>query len=196
MDDFGPRALVAYDQCGYRELREEVDKRKKQSGSDPAWQDWFENMRDLVSLMEKQVPLSAEQIADPAKIPYWLGPFNLAPKATKSQSFLQFLVDLLYHDTSAEAHLKPGGRFMAGGILLADIAPEEIRKQIENRAIHQYKFRHYCRTVLVLLGITSEVELYCEMNNQEQLAKVWTTLAGYNPDTEDVYKMRYQTLLG
>lgn len=78
MDDFGPRALD-YDQCGYRETREQVDKTRKQYGADPEWQGWFEDMQDLVSLMEKQVPLSADQIADPSQIPYWLAPSPLAP---------------------------------------------------------------------------------------------------------------------
>jgi hypothetical protein len=195
MDDLVPRAL-AFDQCGYRELREEVDKRKKQNANDPEWQDWFEDMRDLVSLMEKQIPLSAEQMNDPTEIPYWLGPFKLAQKPTKSQAFLQTLEDLLYHDTSAEAHLKPGGLFMSGSILFSDIFSEELRERVETRTIHQYKFWQYCRTVLTLLGIVSEIELYCKMNNHEQLAKVWTTLAGYNADTKDVYEARYQALLG
>jgi hypothetical protein len=195
MDDFGPRAL-AYDQCGYRELREQVDKMRKQKADDPEWQDWFHDMWDLASLMEKQIPLTTSQIADPSSIDYWLAPYKLARQPTKSQSFLKFLEDLLYHDTSAEAHLKPGGLFMSGSILLADIAPEELRRVIENRTIHQYKFRQYCRTVLTLLGIASEIELYCKMNNHEQLTKVWTILAGYNADTKDVYEARYQALLG
>ena len=139
MDDLGPRAL-AYDQCGYRETCEQVEKMREQYEADPEWRDWFEEMRDLISMMEKQVPLSPDQIVDPSKIPYWLAPHKLAKQPTnnKSQDFLQFLEQLVYHDTSAEAHLKPGGLFMAGSILLAEIAPEEIRKQIENRSIHRF----------------------------------------------------------
>jgi hypothetical protein len=79
--------------------------------------------------------------------------------------------------------------------VLADIASEELREKIENRTIHQYKFRPYCRTVLTVLGIVSEVELCCKLNNQEQLVRVWTILAGYNPDTKDVYEARYRALL-
>jgi hypothetical protein len=195
MDDFGRRAL-AYDQCGYRETREQVDKMRKQYGADPEWQGWFEDMQDLISLMEKQIPLTAEQIADPSKIGYWLAPFKLAQQPTKSQTFLQFLNDLIYHDTSAQAHLKPGGLFMAGSVLLAEMAPEEIRKQIEQRNIHQYKFQQYCRTVVTLLGIASEIEMYCKLDNSEQLLKLWALLAGYNADAKDVYETRYQAMLG
>jgi len=56
-------------------------------------------------------------------------------------------------------------------------------------------FPHYCRTVLTVLGIVSEIELYCKLNNREQLLRVWTTLAGLHADTKDVYQVRYQGLL-
>ena len=48
---------------------------------------------------------------------------------------------------------------------------------------------------MTLLGIASEIEVYCKLNNREQFAKVWTLLAGYNPDAKDVYQMRYQAPL-
>jgi hypothetical protein len=195
MDDLGPRAL-AFDQCGYRELGEEINRMKARYGSDPDWQPWFQDMQDLMTMMEQQVQMTPAQKANPANIPYWLTPFKLAKQPGKSQSFLQFLEQLLYHDTSAEAHLKPGGLFASGSFLLKDIAPEHIKRQLENRTIHQYKFRHLCRTVVALLGIVSEIELFGRFGNHEQLAKVWTLLAGYNADAKDVYEMKYRQLLG
>ena len=51
------------------------------------------------------------------------------------------------------------------------------------------------RTVLTVLGIVSEIELYCKLNNREQLLRVWTTLAGLHADTKDVHQVRYQGLL-
>jgi hypothetical protein len=195
MDDFGPRALE-FDQVGYREICEEVEKRRRQDGNDPDWQDWFRDMDELKRLMQKQIPMTSAQMANPSsEIDYWLAPYKLSKKTTKSQAFLQFLEQLIYHDTSAESHLKPGGLFAVGSIVLADIAPENLKAKIENRTIHQYKFRHYCRTVLALLGIVSETELYCQLNNRDQLVRVWTTLAGFNADTKDVYQARYQALL-
>jgi hypothetical protein len=110
MDDFGPRAL-AFDQCGYRELCEETEKMRKQYGTNREWQDWFQDMADLKELMEKQIPLTDAQKKDLSKIDYWPGPFKLSKQPTKSQNFLKFLNDLVYHNTSAHAHLKPGGLF-------------------------------------------------------------------------------------
>jgi hypothetical protein len=70
-------------------------------------------------------------LADPSQIPYWGTPFQLAKQPSKSQNFLQFLEQLLYHDTSAEAHLKPGGLFVSGSFFLKDMAPEHIKANLK-----------------------------------------------------------------
>lgn len=108
MDDFEPRAL-AFEQCAYREMREQLDKTRIRYGSDAQWQDWFQDMLDVIVMLEAQVPITSDQIADPSRIAYWLTPFKLSKTSGKSQAFLRFLNDLMYHDTSADAHLKPGG---------------------------------------------------------------------------------------
>ena len=84
-----------------------------------------------------------------------------------SQGFLQHLHELVYSDTSIEAHLKPAGLMSIAGILLTDRAPEPIKKNIEQRMIHQYKFR--------------------------QAAKVWQRLADKSFDAKDVYEARYKS---
>jgi hypothetical protein len=195
MDDFDRRGL-AFEQCGWRETLEQVSKTREKYGTDPEWQGWFEDMRDLTATMEKQIPLTQEQKADPTKVDYWGTPHKLASRAGNSQAFLQFLEQLMYHDASSQSHLKPGGLLIAGSFLLKDMAPEDIRKQLENRTIHQYKFEQFCRTVVALLGIVSEIEIHCKLNNREQAAKVWAILAGYNADAKDVYELRYRQQLG
>jgi hypothetical protein len=194
MDDLAPRAL-AYEQCGYREMTETVARAKSRYGSDSEWKSWFDDMQDLIKMMERQIPLSPAEIADPYKIDYWLAPFKLAKQPTKSQPFLKLLEELIYHDTSNEAHLKPGGLLISTTFLLKELAPDDVKRQIEERNIHQYKFRHYCRTVVAILGIASEIELFGKFGNHEHAAKVWSLLAGYNADARDVYQMRYQELL-
>ncbi len=87
MDDFGPREL-AFSQCGYRELCEEVEKTKKQYGADPEWQDWFQDMTELKDLMEKQIPLTDAQKKDISTIAYWPAPFRLSKVPTKKSGVL------------------------------------------------------------------------------------------------------------
>jgi len=194
MDDFGPRSL-AYELGSYKELRRQIDDSRKRYGADPEWEGWFEDMQDLVTMVEKQLSLTAEQKANPQSIVSWPHPHALTEKPSKSQSFLQFLHQLIYGEVSVEAHLKPAGLMVSAGILLSDIAPIEVREKIEGRAIHQYKFRHMCLTVVTLLGIVSEIEMHCKLNNTEQAMKIWQRLAEYNADAKDVYEARYKSAL-
>jgi hypothetical protein len=92
--------------------------------------------------------------------------------------------------------LKPAGLMSIAGILLADIMPEYMRETIEDRTIHQYKFRSFCRTVIALLGIVSEIELHCNLGNKEQAVKVWERSSQKNADAKDVYEARYKLALG
>jgi hypothetical protein len=194
MDDFAPRSLQ-YELGAYRELRKQIDDTRKQYGNDPEWQPWLEDMQELTTMMETQLPLAADQKANPESILSWPHTHGLSEKPSKSQSFLQFLDKLMYGETSVEAHLKAAGLLTSAGILLMDIAPEEWRKKIEGRTIHQYKFRHMCRTVITLLGIVSEIEMYCKLNNTELAIKIWQRMAEYNADAKDVYEARYKSTL-
>lgn len=196
-DDFGPRSLD-YELYAYRQMWEEINTAKKRYGADPEWAPWFQDMNDLSSYMEAQLPLTAEQKADPTNsnlIKSWPSPHALSTQASPCQDFLKLINELLYVDASIQAHLKPAGLLQMAGILLVDMAPEQMRDNIENRTIHQYKFRHFCRTVIALMGIISEIEAYCKLGNAEQALKVWTRLADKNPDAKDVFLARYNTLL-
>jgi hypothetical protein len=195
MDDFGPRSVL-YELGAYKELRKHIDDSRVRYGADPEWQDWFEDMQELSNLMETQLPLTADQKANPQSITSWPHPHGLSEKPSRSQSFLQFLHNLLYSETSVETHLKPAGLMVGAGVLLMDIAPDEIRKKIEERTIHQYKFRQMFRTVISLLGVVSEIEMYAKLGNTEQAIKIWKRMAEHNADAKDVYEARYKTTLG
>jgi len=194
-DDFEARSLL-YEQGAYRELRQQIDDNRARYGSNPDWQDWFSDMQELVTMAETEFAITPEQKADPHKtILSWPHPHQLSEKVTASQNFLKFLHELLYGQTSVEAHLKAAGLATVAGILLADIAPEHHRKSVEDRMIHQYKFQHVCITVIALLGIISEIELQCKLNNKEQAVKVWERLAEHSEDAKDIYEARYKSLL-
>jgi hypothetical protein len=83
----------------------------------------------------------------------------------------------------------------AGSFLLKDRASGEIRRQIETRTFHEYKARRFWRTIVPLLGIISEIEMFGNFKNKEQAVKVWTLLSAYNPDAKDIYEMRYRASL-
>lgn len=196
MDDFDSRSL-AYELYAYRQLREHIEETRKRYGAIDEWKDWFEDSEQVVKMMEAELPLTAENKADPViTLTSWPHPHALTERVSKSQDFLKLLHDLIYADTSITAHFKPAGLMEAAGILLLDVAPDDIKKNIENRVIHQYKFRHLCRTVLTVLAIASEIEVHCGLGNREQALRIWNRLAEYNADTADIFKARYKSLLG
>lgn len=149
-------------------------------------------MAEFAKRVETQLPLSEEEKRNPSSIPSWPHPHSLSEKPTRSQDFLKFLDKLLYGETSVEAHLKPAGLMIVSGMVLSDIAPERVKRKVEGRSLHQYKFQHLSRTVITLLGIVSEIEMHCKLNNKEQAIKIWERMAEYSADAKDVYEARYK----
>ena len=204
LDDFEPRRII-YEKGAYRELRKVLEESELRYGTDPESQDWLEDMREFAKRVETQSPLNDEEKRNPSSIPSWPHPHSLSEKPTKSQDFLKFLDKFLYGETSVEAHLKPAGLMLVAGIVLSDIAPEHVsqsdavttslshlKRRVEDRSIHQYKFRHLSRTVITLLGIISEIEMHCKLNNKEQAIKIWEQMAEYSADAKDIYEARYK----
>jgi hypothetical protein len=203
-DDFTPR-LLEYQQGGYRELRQQIADTQRLYGADnPDWQDWYTDMGETSTMAETYYKMTPAQLADPiptpsnkgkAAIQSWPYPHSLCQRQSKCQDFLKLLNDLFYAEASAYAHVKPSALAVCGGMLLADIAPPHFQKVIEERTRHQFKFRHFCRVVIALLGIASEIEVQCNLNNKEQAKKVWERFSEHSPDAKDVFEARYKSLL-
>ena len=137
--------------------------------------------------------ISSEQKADPSKtIPSWPHTHDLSTRPSQSQPFLKFLDDEIYGEMSIAAHLKPAGFMHASGLVLTDMFSDHQKMMIEHRAIHQFKFRHYFHTVIILAGIISEIEMHCKLGNAEQIGKVWQRMAEWNSNARDIYEFRYK----
>jgi hypothetical protein len=193
MDDFPARSM-SYERSAYRQGREEYDKFYARFGSHPDWQSRFTEMRNSLQIMEKFLAISPEQQADPSQIAYWRAPYRLMKTNTKSQPFMEFLEKWLYGETSAQAHLNAGGLLSFGAYLLTDLAQEDQREHIE-RNFQGYVFRQFSRTLITVLGITSEIENYCSLGNRQALVNMWVLLGGYAAEAMDVYRERYQEML-
>jgi hypothetical protein len=195
MDDFTMRSL-AYERSGYRQGREEYDKFYAKYGSNAKWQTHFHTLRESLSIMEKYISITPEQKADPKLIPYWRAPYRLMNTPTKSKPFMEYLEKWLYGETSAQAHLNAAGLFSVGAFLLADLAPEADRTVVLDRNLPQYVFRHFSRNLVTVLAIASEIDTFARLSNRETLVRLWVLLGGYAEEAEDVYKERYQVMLG
>lgn len=194
LDDFEARSM-AYELCSYRQAREEFNKFYARFGTHPRWQSHFRELREWLEIMETYLAITPEQKADPAIIRYWHAPYRLMKAATKSRSFMQFLEKWLYGETSAQAHLSPGGLFSMGAFVFSDFAPENDRTTTTGRNLERFTFRHFSRTLTTVLAIASEIDNFCQLNNRETLARLWVLLAGYADEADDVYKERYQAML-
>jgi hypothetical protein len=194
LDDFPARSL-AYELSAYRQLREEYDQFRNRYARDSKRKKYFADLLRLRHMLERYLPITPEQRANPKLIEYWYAPNKLKDKPTKSRPFMRFLDKWLYGETSAVAHLNAGGLFSIGGMVMADLAPEEIRGQFDPRAIDGYIHRHFTRTLITVLAIASEIDTFCQLNNREQISRIWGLLNGYVPEAKDVYKKRYEAML-
>jgi hypothetical protein len=189
LDDFAPR-MDEFHWSAWIEIKEHIEKLKVRH---PDWQEHLEQMEELKRTWGKRVP--DELKADPSRIAYWPTLYRILKQNTKSHPFLEFIHESLYDDISAEAHLRPSGLLAAGTFLCKDRLSEGLQRKLEARLFHTYKARLFCRTLVVLLGTISEIEMFRNFPNREQVAKIWSLLSGYNEDAKDVYSRRYQALL-
>jgi hypothetical protein len=191
-DDFETRSLL-YEKGAYRELRKQIDRTDDVPASTLEWR---EEMQNLAKTIEGLGFLTDQEREQPEKhIPSWPHPHGLTTKETPSRDFLKFLHDRIYADTSVESHLKPAGLMVSAGILLRDVLSEAAQERIKNRDVHVYKARRVFRTVTSLLGVISEIELRCNLNNREQAAKIWSLVAEHHPDAGAIFDPRYRALL-
>jgi hypothetical protein len=193
--DSFPSRSMEYELYGYRQAREQYNQVYSRFGSLPRWRQHFETQQAFLLDMEKYLSITAEQKADPAIIRYWPGPKRLTKRPTKSQPFLKFLDTWFYSETSAQAHLNPAGLFSVAMFLISEFAPKEMRENVDGRMLEQFKFKHFSRTLILVLAILSEIDTFCRLDNKEDLVRVWGLLKGYAEEADDVYKERYQELL-
>jgi len=194
LDDFPARSLQ-YEISGYRQLCETLERYFARFGAEPRMKDYLENLKSLRSLTEHYLPITPEQKTDLTTISRWPTPSGLITKKTASQPFLEFLHTWLYNDTSAQSHLNAIGLAQVGAFALTDVAPDHMRRVIEERSIRQYTYLHFTRTLTVVLAIATEIDAFQKFQNREAAQRLWTLLSGFVEEARDVYQQRYEGLL-
>jgi len=196
LDDFPARSL-AYELGGYRQAREEYDKFYARYGTstNPKWEAHFLTLQEWLPKMETYLSVTPEQKANPALIKYWRAPYRLMQTPTRSQPFMEYLEKWLYGETSAQAHVNAAGLFSIGAFLISELSAVFEREEISTRHFEAFKFRNFVRTLVTVLGIASEVDTFCQLNNREALSRLWVILGGYSEEADNIYKLRYQAML-
>ena len=79
--------------------------------------------------------------------------------------------------------------------MLSDFATAGEREHVEGRMLQQFTFKHFSRTLILVLAILSEIDSFCHLNSREALVSVLGLLNGYSEEADDVYKVRYRKML-
>lgn len=194
LDDFPARSLE-YEISGYRQLRETRDRYIARYSSEARMQEYLANLNNLCDLTERYLPITTGQRADPSKIPRWPPPSRLIKRKTASRTFLGFLHAWLYDDTSAQSHVNAAGLAQVGAFMLTGVGPEHMQRLIEQRAIRQYTFLHFSRTLIIVLAVATEIDAFQSFENREAIKRLWTLLSGWVEEAKDVYQRRYAAML-
>ncbi|MFY9911043.1 MAG: hypothetical protein WCF22_12965 [Candidatus Sulfotelmatobacter sp.] len=193
LDDFPARSL-RYQRAGWREAVEEYHKFKSEYSNAREWRPYFTNAKRGVDFYGQLFGVTAKEKRKPSLIPYWKHPFELKDEKTPSRPFLRWLDKWLYGDTSAQAHLSFGGLLPIAPFLVAELVGGQSQEVVENYMIHQYRFHQFSRTGLVVLAIATEINQYCHLGNDGQVAYLWKMFVEHVPEGKDMFKARYERM--
>ncbi|HKV47204.1 MAG TPA: hypothetical protein VJN69_03880 [Candidatus Acidoferrales bacterium] len=188
-----PARAEAFELSGYREAREIYDRHRRKYGKDPSWRSRFKELRNTIATMEVYLSITSAQKAKPKTIDRWFGPYKLAQRATKHKNIMEYLNSWFYGEVSSQAHVNSAGLTSVAGFLITDFAPEEHKGLVE-RYLTQYTFRHFTRSLIVVLAVLHEISESFKLDYDETLARVWTLLGGYCDEAKEVYELRYKNL--
>lgn len=192
-DDYGNRALE-YEKAGWRETKEEYEMLRSRFGDDPEWIDFFTNRGRILAEMADFLSLSPEQLSDQRLIPWWGTPTQLMRKQTRSQSFLKWLYQWFYQDTSRTAHLSSSGMYRVAPFVLAEIVGGREKEIVDSHVIHIFRFTQISRLALIVLAIMTEVSTHFRLSNHDSIVYLWQALADV-AEGKDMYEQRYKVLI-
>jgi hypothetical protein len=87
------------------------------------------------------------------------------------------------------------GLAQVGAFMLTSVAPEDMKRMVEERTILQYTYVHFTRAITVVLAIATEIDAYRQLANREAIIRLWTLLSGFVPEAKNVYQQRYKAIL-
>lgn len=201
LDDFVARHTW-YERSGYRGMREQYDLYSKAYGNDPAWQPHLTSLNASIAKAATDLNIPAADQQNPSLIKYWPTPNQMNKKIkTKSQNFLRYLITWLWGDTSEQAHFACNGMFTLAPYIYGDLLDDKDQRHVDDQLIHQYRYQHFSRTVILLLAIATEIDNYFLLNNKSQLLNIWmmlikqTEIPSVDSEAKEMYDLRYKNML-
>jgi hypothetical protein len=196
LDDYGNR-LCWYLTSGCREVTEQVERFKLHYGNDPEWTKWLHDyeegskghfmIRDLlchnaVSPPTRWFPHPGAMISKGRKISF---------KNEASKNFLEYLDAWYYRVLSSSSHSHWHG--------LAERAVQihrmESTSEDDRKFALKYKSDCIMQQVTLILCLLSELILFTKFDGKSQLAYLWGILTQYWGLADEIYSMRYKSVL-
>jgi hypothetical protein len=175
--------------AGWRDVIEELHRAKTHHGADQRWAPYIEGLEHFAeSSKVGDFEITPADEADPKKIKHWPIPNKMIPQAKNEEikAFMEYLRDWFYRDFSQDTHLSWRGLARRAGYLLLDRAPEQKLWDIEKQ-----KSDILGATVVLLLSMMSEIELFFEFGARERLKFVWNIINPYFQQGQEIYELRY-----
>ena len=193
-----PRRCEWYHKAGWRESKLELDRYKKQYGHLPEWSSWLTELSKFVSQGLEVFGITQAEAANPRNISEWPNPGKMTNYGIKqgmrvpaSRKFLTYLNDWFYRDLSQQSHLSGYGFMKRGGFLIADFHKVDgIEKKLE-----KFRSDQAFTTIILTLALASEIEAHLDFGLAARFKYVWVILSGYSRVAEELYDVRYSTLL-
>lgn len=179
--------------AGWRDVIEELHRAKTFHGSDERWLPYIETMeRFAESSKVADFEITSEDDADPKRIKYWPIPNQMIKQVTEPElkEFMEYLRDWFYREFSQDSHLSWRGLARRAGYLLLDRAPEQKLWDIGKQ-----KSDILGATVVLLLSMMSEIELFFSFGARERLKFTWNIINPYFQQGQEIYELRYANRL-
>jgi ribosome biogenesis protein Nip4 len=84
---------------------------------------------------------------------------------------------------------------MIAPFLVAELVGGQSEEFINGRIIQQYRYKHFSRTAITTLAITTEIDNYCKLGNEEAAAYLWNIFAEYSAEAKEMLEHRYVKVL-
>jgi hypothetical protein len=179
---------------GWRELSETHDRYTNAYAADPAWQDFLSWHRQFLDGLQSDCQVTAAEVQNPKLVNWWPNPGQMLRYATLSPSrkqLLQHLNDWFYRALSAESHMSAFGLMRRAGHII-DAGDAEARVAV----LEKYKSDCVITTVTLLTALVSELEVELDLGLNERAKYLWGVLVPFWGASQEVYDLRYSTLLG
>jgi hypothetical protein len=179
---------------GWYENKRLLEQWERRHGGDSEWTALLAEHRGLLERKRQELRLPPDDEEGSSNKPRpWPRPGEMRRSITCSEKgkVLAYVYDWYYGPLSCSTHLRAPGLGTDAALLLARDHLEDFENRLE-----RFKSDQSMAALTLLLAIESELQHELTLGLASDLAFVWVIVGKYAWGADDLYKMRYQRLLG